>query len=134
MKKLTTFLLVFSLLSAILVNFTGCATLFSGSKDEVELSSEPPGADVYINGQKRGTTPFSLMLKKGREYAIEFKKQGYDDKIFHMSYSLGAGWLILDILGGLIPVIVDAITGAWNGLDYDSYKAIMNKSVAGEDE
>lgn len=134
MKKLTTFFTVALLITAITINFSGCATLFSGTKDEVELSSEPAGAEVYVNGQKRGKTPISLKLKKGKEYNIEFKKNGFEDKLFQISYSLGAGWLILDILGGLIPVIVDAMTNAWNGLDYDAYNAVLDKSKTGSDE
>ncbi|ETA27261.1 hypothetical protein SJDPG2_04310 [Porphyromonas gingivalis SJD2] len=28
-----------------------------------------------------------------------------------------AKWVVLDVLGGLIPVAIDAITGNWYGLD-----------------
>ena len=105
--------------------FIGCATIFSGSKEEVSLSSEPKGASIFINGMNRGKAPIMLSLKKGREYNIEFKMDGYETKVWHISYSLGAGWVILDIFTLGIGIIVDAITGAWNGLDDDSYKAIL---------
>ena len=116
-------ILLFLLFSFILYN--GCATIFSGGKDEVDLSSEPSGAKVLVNGQNRGKTPLTLSLKKGKEYQVEFVKEGFENKNLTLTYSLGAGWLILDILAGLIGIIVDAATGNWNSLDYDSYKAVL---------
>ncbi len=118
----------FTLLLLLLFSFifySGCATLFSGGKDELDLSSEPSGAKVLVNGQDRGKTPLTLSLKKGKEYQVEFVKEGYEKKSITMSYSLGAGWLILDILAGLIGIIVDAATANWNSLDYDSYRAVL---------
>jgi hypothetical protein len=103
--------------------YTGCATIFSGSKADLDLNSEPQGAKVLVNGLNEGKTPVKLILKKGKEYSIEFVKDGYETKTLRLTYSLGAGWLILDILCGLVGIIVDAATGNWNGFDLDSYKA-----------
>ena len=123
-KKFRFILLILLLCSFIMYN--GCATIFSGGKDQVDLSSEPSGAKVLVNGQDRGKTPLTLSLKKGKEYMVDFVKDGYEKKSITMSYSLGAGWLILDILAGLIGIIVDAATGNWNSLDYDSYRAVLD--------
>lgn len=122
-KKFKYTLLLLLLFSFILYN--GCATIFSGNKDDLDLSSEPSGAKVLVNGNDRGTTPVKLSLKKGKEYHIEFLKDGYTKKSVTLSYSLGAGWLILDILAGLVGIIVDAATGNWNSLDESSYKAVL---------
>jgi glycerol-3-phosphate acyltransferase PlsY len=40
---------------------------------------------------------------------------------------VGAGWVVLDVLGGLIPVIVDAATGDWKKLDQDAVNAVLEK-------
>ena len=85
------------------------------------------GAEVYLNGIKQGKTPTTLRLQKGNEYDIEFKLDGYESKTWRLGYSLGAGWLILDILAGLVGVIVDAATGDWNGFDNNKYKAVLEK-------
>lgn len=116
--------LITLLLSCFLI-YSGCATIFSGSRDEIKLSSEPGGAKVVVDGQERGKTPLKLSLKKGKDYQVEFTKEGYEKKMVSLTYSLGAGWLILDILTGLVGILVDALTGNWNSLDYDSYKAIL---------
>lgn len=39
----------------------------------------------------------------------------------------GAGWIVLDVLAGLVPIIVDAATGAWYGLDQDNVNAVLEK-------
>jgi hypothetical protein len=41
--------------------------------------------------------------------------------------SVGAGWVIIDILGGLLPVIIDAATGDWYSLDQDHVNAALEK-------
>ncbi|MFZ4590316.1 MAG: PEGA domain-containing protein [Ignavibacteria bacterium] len=124
MKQLITYLLLFSILSYSFISVSGCATILSGSKDEINLTSEPQGAKVLVNGINEGKTPLILNLKKGKDYAIEFVKEGFETKTFRLTSSLGAGWLVLDILlGGIIGIIVDAATGDWNVFSDDFYKA-----------
>lgn len=125
MKKTTISLCLILILS---ISLNSCATLFSGSKEKIELSSEPSGADVYLNGVKNGTTPLELVLQKSKNYIIEFRKDGYSNRVLNLNYSLGAGWLILDILAGLIGVIVDAATGNWNGFEFNNYRAVLEKA------
>lgn len=118
MKKI---LVLFMVL--LLFIYSGCATIFSGGKEDISLSSEPSGAKVLVNGQNEGVTPITLAFKKGKEYTIEFVKEGFNSKTLRLTYSIGAGWIILDVLSGLLGVIIDAATGNWNGFDLDSYKA-----------
>lgn len=118
MKKLIVYLILI-----LFVIYSGCATIFVGSKEEISLSSEPSGAKVLVNGGNEGKTPLTILLKRGKDYTIEFVKDGYESKTLRMTYSLGAGWLILDILAGLVGIIVDAATGNWNGFDITNYKA-----------
>ena len=55
-----------------------------------------------------------------------FRKDGYKDKTYQVSRSVGIGWVILDILGGLVPLIVDAATGDRFMLDADTVNVIMS--------
>jgi len=75
----------------------------------------------------RFKTPVELELKSDETYSIEFKKEGYETRTVILHSSVGAGWVILDILGGLIPVIIDAATGNWYGLDKDHINAVLEK-------
>lgn len=44
-----------------------------------------------------------------------------------VSNHIGTGWVILDVICGLIPIIVDGITGAWYYLDTDNINAVLEK-------
>lgn len=97
--------------------FMSCATLFHGSTDTVSFASSPTGAQVYVNGMQMGTTPVQLSLKSSKTYTIEFRLDGYMSRTVILNSSIMAGFLILDVLFGVIPVIVDAATGNWLSLD-----------------
>ncbi|MCF8324036.1 MAG: PEGA domain-containing protein [Leadbetterella sp.] len=114
-------------LAAVFVSTSGCATLFGPKKQNVYASSTPSGADVYVNGIRMGTTPYTLNLKPNQEYMVEFKKAGYKTIGRSINSKVGAGWVILDVLGGLIPVVIDAATGSWKKLDQDAVDAQLEK-------
>jgi len=107
--------------------FSSCATMFKGTSEEVNFNSDPQKAGIWIDGKKMGMTPFSLKLESKKNYTIEFKKDGYTTKTFNITNHIGAGWIILDVLGGLIPVIVDAATGAWYSFDQKNINMILEK-------
>lgn len=118
-------LLPLMLIAAMLLSVCGCATIFKGTSSKVELSSEPAGAKVYVNGQLRGTTPVKLKLESKRTYHIEFKLDGHTTYAHTLTNHVGAGWIVLDVLFGLIPIIVDAASGSWYALDDESFNAIL---------
>ncbi|MDT8324946.1 MAG: PEGA domain-containing protein [Bacteroidota bacterium] len=107
-----------ALLVLVTVVLAGCAAIFKGSSEEVELTSDPQGAKIYLNNQYVGITPTYMNLKSGRTYHFEFRKDGYKTRPVYLGNSVGAGWVILDILfGGIIGIVVDAATGSWYELD-----------------
>lgn len=108
---------IVSVLVLLVFLFISCATIFKGSQEYVDFQSDPSGAKVYINGNYKGTTPVELHLESNKYYHIEFKKEGYATKTYTLTNHLGAGWVILDVICGLVPVVVDAVTGAWYKLD-----------------
>ena len=110
-----------------LIILIGCATVFKGSTEEVNFSSEPSEAKVYINGQYMGETPFPLNLQSNKNYTIEFRLEGYENKTVLLNNSVGAGWIILDVVCALIPIIVDAATGDWYYLDNTNVRASLEK-------
>jgi hypothetical protein len=105
----------------------GCATLFKGTSEEVRFGSNPQRAEVWINGVLTGETPMSIKLESKKTYTIEFRKKGYGPVIKTISNKIGAGWIVLDILAGLVPVIIDAATGAWYHLDQKNVNAVLRK-------
>jgi len=47
-------------------------------RSSIKISSNPPGASVYLDNDYQGTTPITLMLLPGN-YRITLKKEGYLD-------------------------------------------------------
>jgi hypothetical protein len=118
----------FTCLFAIIVfMFNGCASIIHGSTDKVDFSSNPTGAQVYVNGQLMGTAPFALNLESKKTYTIEFRKDGYVNKTVLINNKVGAGWIVLDVICGLLPVIVDAATGNWYSLDQEHVNAALEQ-------
>ena len=104
----------------LVVASTGCATLFNASQKSIPMASTPPEAEVWVDGSLRGTTPVSLELNNHTSHVVVFRKEGYQDVTCELDARVGAGWVILDVLGGLVPVIVDAATGSWRSLSRSS--------------
>ena len=91
---------------------TSCATIFKGTTDPIKFGSNPAGAEVYIDGKLMGKTPINFELTSKKTYVIDFKFEG-QTKTINLTNKIGIQWIILDVLGGLIPVVVDAVTGDW---------------------
>ena len=93
--------------------FSSCATLFKGINQEVNFNSNPIGAEVWIDGKMMGKTPIDFKLSVKKTYVIDFKFPEGQTKTVNLNNKVGAGWIILDVLAGLVPVVIDAATGAW---------------------
>ena len=62
-----------------------------------------------------------------KEYIVEFKREGYETVTREIVNKVGAGWIVLDVLLGLVPVIVDAATGAWYHLNHTNLRVVLEK-------
>jgi hypothetical protein len=98
----------------------GCATLFASKRETVSFRTVPPGAEILINGNPVGTTPYQQDLQKKKEYIVTFRLAGHREVTCEIGKKVGAGWVVLDVLGGLVPIVIDAITGDWHSLDKKS--------------
>jgi hypothetical protein len=62
-----------------------------------------------------------------RDYAIELRMDGKAAKTVNVQNKVGAGWIVLDVLGGVVPMIIDAVMGSWYGFDQNSVTVILDK-------
>lgn len=122
MKKTITLTVVLSFMVMIV---SGCATIFRGDITSVRFNSEPLDARVFVNGNYQGQTPLKLRLKSNQSYTIEFRKKGFETVVRQINSKVGAGWVILDVLVGMVPVVVDALTGSWYHLDQKNINVIL---------
>lgn len=112
----------------ILFTITGCATVFKGTSAKVNINSDPNKAKVYVNGSFVGKTPTEVKLSSKESHQIEFQKEGYEARGLNLTNNIGVGWIIADILFGVVPLIVDAATGAWFHLESNNIKMNLEKT------
>ena len=101
------------IIPVVIFNLLGCATVFHNPSHPINVNSDPAGAKIYIDGHYVGETPVVYKVDGRETHEIEFRKEGYKSKAYHLENFVGGGWVVLDIIFGLVPVIVDAATGQW---------------------
>jgi len=74
-----------------------------------------------------GQTPVEVQLESKHSYSIQFREDGYQPNTVVINNNVGAGWIVLDVLGGFVPVIVDAVTGDWYYLNQTHVNAALEK-------
>lgn len=98
---------------------SGCSTVVNGTKQHVNITSDPSGALVYADGAQIGKTPLIYTYPRGDEPKIEIKKNGYATERFIISdsfcpgsYLAGNTALTLCTIFGVVGFLVDPVTGA----------------------
>ena len=89
----------------------GCATIIHGSSQDINISSAPDQAEVWIDGARMGMTPTKVTLKRKDDYLVTVKKEGYKEATIKIEGSTSA-WIIGNVVfGGIIGCGIDLITG-----------------------
>ena len=123
MKKTVSILV----LMTFVLMLSNCATIFKGEYRDISINSEPDDAQVYVNGEFQGRTPLKLELRPDQSYTIEFRRAGYKIQVKQIHNNIGVGWIVLDVLMGVVPVLVDALTGAWYEFDQKYVNALLER-------
>ena len=58
-------------------------------------------------------------------HRITLRREGHQDFTCVLETGIPSKWVVLDILGGLLPVIIDAATGDWKELQTDVCNATL---------
>jgi PEGA domain-containing protein len=109
-----------AMLVAVALAASGCATLFASKTTTVRIESDPPQADIMIDGNAVGQTPASLEVATSKSHAITIQKAGYHPAGCTLQATVGAGWVVLDIIAGLLPAVIDLVTSDWSSLERES--------------
>jgi hypothetical protein len=106
-----------------LLGFTaaGCASLITGSRQDVPINVQPIGTIVCIDGVQAGTTPMIAKLERRRSHMIILEHAGYEPAVVPVPTTVNP-WIVgnfvpLFIIPGPIGLIVDIATGAVHQLD-----------------
>lgn len=91
----------------LLIPGVGCASIISGTMDEISVESDPPNAKIYVVGQGQVATttktsnttsmtslptdarftqytPCKLTLSKNARWTIHMTKKGYEEEVFQV--------------------------------------------------
>lgn len=60
------------LLLCLALALAGCAAY-----QNVSIESDPPGAEIFLDGEPIGTTPQVLRVPRDRDHSVYLKKEGY---------------------------------------------------------
>ncbi len=121
MKRIVTV----GLIVVVLLSLSGCALVFKGETQDISVSSDPGGAEVIIDGVPHGITPVIVNLSVNSEHTVVLRKNG-QERTFLIRNEVGPLWVVLDVVTGLVPLIVDAATGAWFELKPGQVTATFN--------
>lgn len=107
--------LVVFVLGANMVNAMGCALMFHGKTDQIQIQSQSSDAELYLDGAQIGKGTATPTVRRGQKYIITAKKNGCSDSA---PIQTGSKFDEVSLLGilidwGLISILlVDNLSGA----------------------
>jgi hypothetical protein len=103
--------LVLPILTSVLLS-PNCATLTRSRQQIVPMTSSPPGAEIIVNGVRKGVTPKLILLSRKVEgLTIRIECPGYNPFEIRMARSYSSFHVLANGLLGL--VVGSAVAGAW---------------------
>ena len=113
---------------------TGCATIIKGTTQSIPVASDPPAADVVVDGNLAGQTPTSVNLQRKTDHLLTIRKVGYEPQTVAVVKNVGGAVWGNVLAGGLIGWGVDAASGAQYNLAPSTVSvklALASTAVAG---
>ena len=112
-------MVLLSLCAGLMLLFSsGCATIITGADPDqrIRIRSQPPGAQVFVDGEHVGQTPLRMKVNRRQHHEVRIEKEGYH--AYHAEMRPGFNWWVMGniVLGGLIGVAIDFVSGAHRGL------------------
>lgn len=109
--------------AVLLICLTGCSSIIEGTSQEIQVNTNPPGANCIFNRNGEtiagiGPTPSGATVKKTKyDITIICAKKGYEEATY-LNHSGAAGATFGNvILGGGIGWAIDSASGADNKYD-----------------
>lgn len=111
----------------------GCATLHHGPVQRVEVTSNPPGATVFLDNEaQEEKTPTTLTLRRSSEgRSLRIEKDGYLPYSTTLASDM-SDWTYGDVVMlGPIGVVLDMITGSFYEYRPGTVAATLRKPTSG---
>jgi len=106
---------------------SGCATIMNGTNQSIGISTNPSGAEVWLDDMLAGHSPIVLEMKRNNNHFIRIQLEGYQPYELAVTREI-SGWVAGNIVfGGFIGLAVDALTGGIYNLTPEQVRAEMHK-------
>jgi hypothetical protein len=94
----------------------GCASVTRGWSEQIQITSQPEGADVRTSLSQACTTPCTLTVSRKDEFSVTYSKPGYHPQTVEVGTRLASagavGFAGNVLVGGIVGMGVDAASGA----------------------
>jgi hypothetical protein len=100
------------ILIAVMFLFTSCASIINGPDQRVSIQSDPPGADIELDGKHAGHTPTVLKILRNKDHVLVLTKEGYLAQKKNLKRELSSVAILYILPGGLASFALDATSGA----------------------
>lgn len=125
-------ILIGSLSFALVIIFTGCATIVSGKFQPVTITSDPSGAKVLIKDINSTSkilceTPCTQQLQRDNNTTLTIIKDGFQERNLNLQTKT-EGWFWGNlVIGGLPGTTTDSMTGSIYEYSPDTYHVTLTK-------
>ncbi len=100
---------------------SGCASIVTGTDQQLTFNSEPDEATVTVSGRVLGKTPLTVQVDKGTNQAFTFEKEGYKTHTAQLSTTTNPWFFGNILLGGFLGSTTDGVSGAIYEFSPDQY-------------
>ena len=121
-----------TLASAVLLaslSLSAFSTIVKGDNQTVSILSNVKGADIYVNGQMIGQTPYTGPVERADETTVTLSKNGYESKTMTMNTQLEPWFWGNIIFGGFFGSTTDYASGSMNKYSPSTLTIDLDKSM-----
>lgn len=119
MKTESSVLFALALLTTIFL-INGCATIIHGTTQEVSITTDPSEANLCLDGRENYRSPTKIIMKRKDDHIVEVTKEGFEKENINIKSVISAAVAGNLLLGGLIGIGVDALSGGASRLEPDN--------------
>ena len=101
----------------LLMALNGCATIIHGTTQDIDVKTDPAGADLLVDGQNHYKSPAVITMKRKDDHTVEISQEGYKRAAVEIKGTISAAVLGDFLAGGAIGYGIDAATGAQRRLE-----------------
>jgi hypothetical protein len=114
----------------IIFGLTGCASIMSGTSQDLTFNSNPDDATVTVGGRVIGKTPITTRLTRESGQTLTFSRDGYKPITMRLETTLN-GWFWGNVLlGGFFGSTTDGMSGALHEYSPSQYMVTLAQEGA----